>query len=195
MINVRPAPNRLILRPVALAVALFAAGQAGAQTVSLPEVVVTGQTDDYNVRNSSAATRTITPIEQVPQSVVVIPRAIIEDQGSQTLSEALRNVSNVTAIDQRDSNLTTFKVRGFSSATVLDGVPMPGAFPNQQSLSGVEQLTVIKGPAGGAVWRLAGHELPNPGWCHRHHHCGTGENVGPPSGPESGQLRPKRIVL
>lgn len=163
MINVRPAPNRLILRPVALAVALFAAGQAGAQTVSLPEVVVTGQTDDYNVRNSSAATRTITPIEQVPQSVVVIPRAIIEDQGSQTLSEALRNVSNVTAIDQRDSNLTTFKVRGFSSATVLDGVPMPGAFPNQQSLSGVEQLTVIKGPAGGLYGGSQGMNYPTQG--------------------------------
>lgn len=155
--------SRLVLGPIGTAVALLGASLAQAQVATLPAVTVSATADTYSVSNTSAATRTSTPIEQIPQSVVVIPRGIIEDQGSQTLSEALRNASNVTAIDQRDSNLTQFKIRGFSSATILDGVPMPGAFPNQQSLTGVEQVTVIKGPAGGLYGGSQGMNYPTQG--------------------------------
>lgn len=137
------------LGAIAMAIALLVASHAQAQVAVLPEVTVRGQPDTYAVSNSSAATRTRTPIEQVPQSVVVIPRAVIDDQAAQTLSDVLRNVSNVTAIDQRDANLTAFKIRGFTAATILDGAPMPGTFPNQQSLAGVEQVSVVKGPVGG----------------------------------------------
>lgn len=152
---------RYVLGPIAVAV--LAAHPARAQVASLPEVTVSTSSETYNVSSSSAATRTYTPITQVPQSVVVIPRALIEDQASQTLSDVLRNVSNVSAIDARDSNLTPFKIRGFSAATLLDGVPIPGAFPNQQSLAGVEQVTVIKGPAGGLYGGSQGMNYPTQG--------------------------------
>lgn len=103
----------------------------------------------YVVSSISTGTRTETPVEHIPQSIVSIPRAIIEDQGSKTLSDVLRNISNVNAIDVRDSNLTGFKIRGFSSGTIVDGVATPGIFQNQESLVGIEQLSVIKGPSGG----------------------------------------------
>ena len=90
----------------------------------------------YTVPNSSSATRTDTPIEHIPQSIVVVPRAVIEEQGATTVSDALRNVSNVTAIDPRDSNNAVFRIRGFTSALVVDGVAMPGYFPNMESASG-----------------------------------------------------------
>jgi len=156
-------PTTPALGPIALAVTLLAASHAGAQVVTLPEVTVSAQSDTYKVSRSSAATRTDTPIEQTPQSVVVIPRAMIDDQASQTLSEVLRNVSNVTAIDSRESNLTGFKIRGFAAATVLDGAPMPGNFHNQQSLAGVEEVTVIKGPAGGLYGGSQGMARPTLG--------------------------------
>jgi iron complex outermembrane receptor protein len=129
----------------------------------LPEVTVLGQADSSNASSGSAATRTGTSIEQVPQSVVVIERAVMVDQGSHTLSEVLRNVSNVTAIDQRDANLTAFKIRGFAAATILDGAPMPGTFPNQLSLAGVEQISVVKGPAGGLYGGSQGMNTPTLG--------------------------------
>lgn len=102
----------------------------------------------YTVRNTTAGSRTNTPLEQIPQSIVVVPKAMIEDQGITTLSDALRNVSNVNSIDERDANNVSFKIRGFSSAVVVDGVSMPGYYPDQESLSSIERIDVIKGPAG-----------------------------------------------
>lgn len=102
----------------------------------------------YQVRQTTSATRTVTRIEEIPQSVVSVPRAILEDQGAKTMSDALRNVSNVNSVDARDSNNVGFRIRGFGSALVVDGVAMPGYFPNQESLVNVERIDVVKGPAG-----------------------------------------------
>ena len=118
---------------------------------TLPEIQITATAESigYGVANVAAATRTQTPLERVPQSVVVLPKAVFNDQGAKTLSDALRNVSNVNAVDVRDSNLTGFRIRGFSAATIVDGVAVPGVFQNQESLANVEQISVIKGPSGG----------------------------------------------
>lgn len=142
------------IRPIALSLAVAFSNSVIAQdntaAKTLPAITISGQAaNSYVVPVISSATRTETPIEQIPQSVVVIPRAVIDDQGAQTLSDVLRNVSNVTALDARDSNLTGFKIRGFASATIVDGVATPGVFQNQESLNGVDQISVIKGPSGG----------------------------------------------
>jgi iron complex outermembrane receptor protein len=115
----------------------------------LQTIEVTAAKDRYAPMQTQAATRSSVPVEQVPQSVVSIPRSIIEDQASKTVSDVLRNVSNVNEIDPRDSNNVGFKVRGFNAAMVIDGVSVPGWFQNQESLVGVQQIDVIKGPAGG----------------------------------------------
>lgn len=59
---------------------------AGAMAESEPdeviEITVTGEAedDDYNVDNASIGTRTDTPIEDVPQSIQIIPQEVIKDQ-------------------------------------------------------------------------------------------------------------------
>lgn len=111
------------------------------------DVVVTSDAA-YASRSSSAATRTSSDIDTVPQSIVTVPRAMIDDQGSRTLSDALRNVSNVAAIDERDANNVGFRIRGFHSATVVDGVAMPGYFTGIENLVDIERIDVVKGPAG-----------------------------------------------
>lgn len=110
--------------------------------------VIADTEKSYSVSSGSVATRTDTRIEEVPQSIITVKKEVIEDQGSQTLSDVLRNVSNVNSIDKRDSNIVGFKIRGFNSATVIDGIAMPGYFPNQESLVNVERVDVIKGPSG-----------------------------------------------
>ena len=115
----------------------------------LQTIEVTAAKDRYTPMQTQAETRSPVTVEQVPQSVVSIPRSIIEDQASKTVSDVLRNVSNVNEIDPRDSNNVGFKVRGFNAAMVIDGVSVPGWFQNQESLVGVQQIDVIKGPAGG----------------------------------------------
>ena len=151
------------LRPVTMAIWALMASAAQAQVTSMPAMDITATPDGYIVKSTNAGTRTDTPLEQIPQSVITVPKSMIEDQGAQTLSDALRNVSNVTALDQRDSNLTGFKIRGFSAATVIDGVPTPGVFHNQETLAGVEQISVIKGPAGGLFGGSQGMNYPTAG--------------------------------
>ena len=142
------------LRPISACVAAAISGLvvaprlALAQTTLSPVTVRADAEDRYVVPETSVATRNSVPIEQIPQSVVVIPRKVIDDQGVQTMSDALRNVSNVTAIDPRDANNTAFRIRGFSSTTVVDGVTMPGYFQGMESLVNVQRIDVIKGPAG-----------------------------------------------
>jgi iron complex outermembrane receptor protein len=134
------------LSPVALATLACCSTLAQAQTQTIE---ITAGKDRYTPALTQAATRSSVPAEQVPQSVVSIPRSIIEDQASKTVSDVLRNVSNVNEIDPRDSNNVGFKIRGFNAAMVVDGVSVPGWFQNQESLVGVQQMDVIKGPAGG----------------------------------------------
>lgn len=56
------------------------------QTPSAPdesiEVMVTGEqeTEGYSVPNASTATRTDTPIRDIPQSIQVVPRQVLEDR-------------------------------------------------------------------------------------------------------------------
>lgn len=117
---------------------------------TLPTVVVTSDRNiPYYPETTSAATRTETPIHEIPQSIVVINKELLEDQGARDLNSALRNVSNVNYVDMRDANNTSFKIRGFNSGFVVDGVAMPGFYQGLESMTNVEQIAVIKGPAGG----------------------------------------------
>ncbi|MEQ1557310.1 MAG: TonB-dependent receptor plug domain-containing protein [Methyloglobulus sp.] len=50
---------------------------------------------DYNRRNGFAATKTDTPIFDTPVSIQVVPRAVMEDQKSSRIKDALENVSGV----------------------------------------------------------------------------------------------------
>lgn len=129
----RVGPLRLVLRvaPVSESVEVTARAEAA-----------------YSPRSSAAATRTNANVDTIPQSIVTVPRSLIDDQGLQTLSSALRNVSNITALDDRDVNNVGFKIRGFNSAAVVDGVAMPGYFPGQESLFAVQRIDVVKGPTG-----------------------------------------------
>lgn len=139
------------LRPLAFAICAIGTANAFAQSSSqsVPEVVVTANRVPTILNATQAGTRTDTPIEFVPQSIVAISRAVLEDQGITNINSALRNVSNVNQVDPRDANNVTFKIRGFNSALVVDGVAMPGYFSGQESLVNVERIDVLKGPAGG----------------------------------------------
>ncbi len=132
---------------------LLTAGAASAQNTGTeapyrlePLTVEAARESTYAVPNASSATRTNTPVERIPQSVSAIPRKLIDDQGAQTFSDALRNVSSVRLVDERDTNNTNFLVRGFDAAIVVDGIPMPGYFSIPETLVNVNRIEVVKGP-------------------------------------------------
>lgn len=113
------------------------------------QVVVTGEQDEgYNPSSASTATRTDTPLRDIPQSIQVVPRQVLEDRNVRSLFEAVETVSGVVdGADYNGSPAQNFIIRGFSQG---------GNFRNgyrdvgQYALTGVgtiEQVEVLRGPA------------------------------------------------
>ncbi|MGD1904398.1 MAG: TonB-dependent receptor plug domain-containing protein [Leptolyngbyaceae cyanobacterium] len=122
--------------------------QAGTEDDAI-QLVVTGEEDGYVVPNATTGTRTDTPLRDIPQSIQVIPQALLEDQQVFRLNDALRNVSGVTP-SGNDPRGPRFNLRGFNDATVLrDGFRISGTNSNlvPQDLANIEQIEVLKGPA------------------------------------------------
>ncbi len=115
------------------------------------ELVVTGEQDGYRVPNASVGTRTDTPLRDIPQSIQVIPRQVLEDQQVDTLREALRNVPGVV---QGDSSqrvpLDFILIRGFFSTignTLRNGLPDFTSRVLSFDRAIIDQIEILKGPA------------------------------------------------
>lgn len=135
------------------AAGLIVSGMSGAPTVQALDdesiqIVVTGEQDDYLVPEASTATRTDTPIFDIPASIQVIPQDVIEDQQATDLRDVLRNLSGVTPSGSSGNSATDFTIRGFQDAPILrDGFrqnPLNRGIPQ---LADLEQVEVLRGPA------------------------------------------------
>ncbi|NKI71153.1 TonB-dependent siderophore receptor [Collimonas pratensis] len=97
----------------------------------LPPVVVTNSVDTYHgyhdtgfiMRDTRSATRTDTPLANIPQSIQGVTTDLMESQQAQSVVDTLRNVSAVTyargsGVDQA----ATIYVRGFIAPVMKNGV-------------------------------------------------------------------------
>ncbi len=103
----------------------------------------------YTVLDASSATRTDSPLIQVPQSVVVVNHTLIQDQDRRTLADALVNVSGVVSTKSEEILFVSPLVRGFPAEIYTDGLAMFGnttTANDPTSLAGVERIEVVKGP-------------------------------------------------
>jgi len=120
-----------------------------APTWAPAEVHITAQREHYTSARNSTATRTDTPLIEVPQSVQVLTRSLIEEQDRRTLADALVNASGVVPNKPEEGLLAGPLVRGFLAEIYQDGLPMYGstqAANDPTSLVGIRQITVLKGP-------------------------------------------------
>lgn len=112
-------------------------------------IVVTGQRPSLAAPNASTATRTETPVEEIPQSIQTLTRTLIEEQDQQTLTGALVNVSGVTPTSTLQTVLMPTLIRGFSVNYYYDGMPtyqLPAGVGDSATLINVERIEVAKGP-------------------------------------------------
>lgn len=124
--------------------------------VKVPEIVVkeVRQRDDgsnYIAESANTATRTDTPLIQVPQSIAVVTRQVMDDQKIVRIEQALRNVSGMALGDVGQSGIA-------ADIAYCRGFPC-GYFKNylrnedqNQSLtfrdvSNIQRIEVLKGPA------------------------------------------------
>jgi len=137
-----------------------AMGPAVAQeagTAILAPVTVMGNgsafdpTVGYVATETVTATKTDTPIIEIPQSISVITQDQIREQGATSLNQVLRYTSGV-APETRGSaatRLDQFTVRGFQATTFLDGLRVFGsrdALPQVDAYR-LERVDVLKGPS------------------------------------------------
>jgi iron complex outermembrane receptor protein len=112
------------------------------------EIVVTGEQDGYFAPDATSATRTDTPLRDIPASIQVIPQQVIEEQQINQLEEALRNVSGITFGGDVGGRGDEFSIRGFEDAPVLrDGFRRYGSFESFPEVANLERIEVLKGPA------------------------------------------------
>jgi iron complex outermembrane recepter protein len=113
------------------------------------ELVVTGEQDSYRVPDTSVGTRTDTPLRDIPQSINVVPRQVIQDTQARSITEALENVPGVVAQGAGSTGSRDyFTIRGFEAYGnfLVNGLPDP-QISSDGTFFNVEQLEVLKGPA------------------------------------------------
>src|SRR5262245_24570904 len=75
------------------------AGEAINAEATLPKLEVSadepGAEADYRTSETRTATRTDTPLRDVPQSITVIPQQLISDQSMQSMADVVRYVPGV----------------------------------------------------------------------------------------------------
>ncbi|MBD2412566.1 ferrichrome-iron receptor [Nostoc calcicola FACHB-389] len=109
------------------------------------ELVVTGEQDGYSVPDASTATRTDTPLRDIPQSIQVVPQQVIKDQQITRISDAARNVSGVTPQGGYAGATDNYNIRGFTTYDNLrNGFSVQDNFVNPTN---IERIEVLKGPA------------------------------------------------
>jgi len=109
----------------------------------------------YLATQSATGTKTDTPILTTPQSISVVTKDQIADQGAQNLVEALRYTPGVSLDTFGATTLfDAVKLRGFDAPRYLDGLRLPldpgtqFAFPRIETY-GLERIEVLRGPASG----------------------------------------------
>ena len=131
----------------------------------LPKVTVIGEheSEGYLTERSRTATKTDTPLLDVPQAVSVVTRDLIQDQSMQSLADVARYVPGA-GMAQGEGNRDTIILRGNSSTSdfYLDGVRDDVEY--FRDLYNVDRVEVLKGPnamifgrggAGGVVNRVS----------------------------------------
>ncbi len=99
----------------------------------------------YNAVNISSATRTLTPLRDVPQSVSVITRDSIKELSMQSIADVVRYIPGVTAV-QGESNRDQIVIRGNNSTAdfFVDGVRDDAQY--FRDLYNVDRMEALKGP-------------------------------------------------
>ena len=124
-----------------------AAGGAAVDAAAADQdtIIVNGRDDGYAPIETTTATRTPTPLLDVPQAVSVVTRELIDDQAMRSIADVLRGVPGVS-IGQGEGNRDQVTLRGNSSTAdfFLDGVRDDVQY--YRGLYNVERVEVLKGP-------------------------------------------------
>ncbi len=135
-----------------LSAALFFASAANAEIVDdamssddQQTIIVTGASDGYVASNSVTATKTDTPLLDVPQTINVVTREQLDDQAHHSLGDVLRYVPGTT-VGQGEGNRDQITLRGQNTTAdfFVDGVRDDVQY--FRGLYNIDRVEILKGP-------------------------------------------------
>jgi catecholate siderophore receptor len=108
-------------------------------------IIVIGEAEGYVATNSVTATKTDTPLRDIPQTINVVTREQLDDQAQHSIGDVLRYVPGAT-VGQGEGNRDQITLRGQNSTAdfFLDGVRDDVQY--FRSLYNIERVEVLKGP-------------------------------------------------
>ena len=112
----------------------------------ISETVTVNIESDFVSTSSETATKTSVPLRDIPQSIEVVNRQLLDSQSVLSLKDALSNVTAVSSA-QGEGRRDQFFIRGFSAVgdQFIDGVRDDALY--YRDLSNIEQIEVVKGPS------------------------------------------------
>ena len=112
------------------------------------EIVVTGEGQErYQVPNASTATKTDTPLRDIPQSIQVVPQQVLRDRNVKTPNQAVETVSGVADGGDNGTPGGSRIIRGFTQAGNFRNGFRDVDFFGLTGVGTIEQVEVLKGPA------------------------------------------------
>lgn len=129
------------------------------QVVQLPKIEATAhankKTESYKA-NALHSPKYTQALVDTPQTISVIKKELLQEQGATSLVEALRNTPGITLQLGENGNTSAgdaFQMRGFSTqtSTYVDGIRDVGAI--SRDVFNLDQIEVVKGPSGSEAGR------------------------------------------
>ena len=126
---------------------VLAQGAEATNASGIDEIQVVGQRETYRISETSTATKTSTPLIDIPQSLTLISSGMIRDQAMQNMGDVVRYVPGVQ-MAQGEGHRDAPILRGNTSTAdfFLDGMRDDTQY--YRDLYNVDQVEVLKGPSG-----------------------------------------------
>ncbi|MBV6822219.1 TonB-dependent receptor [Pseudomonas sp. PD9R] len=119
--------------------------------LNLGATTITSMMDEstsYQPPPTSSVMRSSTPLQEIPQTINMVPAQVIRDQVPRNLDDALANVSGITQGNTLGSTQDSVMTRGFgdnrNGSIMRDGMPIVQGRGLNES---VDRIEVLKGPA------------------------------------------------
>ncbi len=138
---------------------------------ALPEVKVKGKkarekeradgpVKGYRARRSATVTKTDTPLRDIPQSVQVLPEALVKDQAMKSMAEVIRYVPGAS-MNPGEGGRDQLVLRGISTSSdfFVDGMRDDALYFRDPY--NAERIEILKGPSGMTFGRGGGGGVVN----------------------------------
>jgi len=132
-------------RAVEIPAARFQSLEFLLEVAATHDAITVTESAAYQAPEVSTATKTLTPLSDLPQSVTVVTRELIADQMMMSIGDVVNYVPGITAI-QGENNRDQLVIRGNSTSAdfFLDGVRDDVQY--YRDLYNVDRVEALKGP-------------------------------------------------